>query len=83
MSLDKLPNPQGLMNIDYNRPPETPWMDTPTNFREGTYSYPGAPKKLKYLDLANPRQWSPTDEDWKLPDNWQEIILKGFKERLD
>ena len=46
-------------------------------------SYPAAGKNLKYLDIPNPREWSPTDEDWKLPDNWQEIILTGFKERLE
>ena len=25
-------------------------------------------KNLKYLGFPNPREWSPTDEDWKLPD---------------
>ncbi len=84
MSLEKLPNPQQLMtNVNLKRLPETPWMETPTVFRDGTYSYPAAAKNLRILDLANPRAWSPTDEDWKLPDNWQEIILKGFKERLE
>jgi len=58
-------------------------METPTVFREGTYSYPAAGKNLRILDLSNPRAWSPLDTDWKLPDNWQEIILKGFKERLE
>jgi len=58
-------------------------METPTVFREGTYSYPAAGKNLRILDLSNPRAWSPLDADWKLPDNWQEIILKGFKERLE
>ena len=42
MSLDKLPKPEGLLNIDLNSPPETPWMDTPANFRDGTYSYPAS-----------------------------------------
>ncbi len=27
--------------------------------------------------------WSPEDDDWKLPENWKEIILDGLKERLD
>ena len=84
MSLEKLPNPQQLMtNVNLKRLPDTPWMETPTVFKDGTYSYPAAPKNLRILDLPNPRVWSPTDEDWKLPDNWQEIILKGFKERLE
>jgi Fe-S oxidoreductase len=80
MSLESLPKPEDL-KIDLKLP-QKPWLDQPVNFKPGTYSYPGAAKNLRYLDLANPRGWSPTDEDWKLPDNWQEIILKGFKERL-
>ena len=26
---------------------------------------------------------SPSDEDWKLPENWKEIILEGMRERLE
>lgn len=78
MELHDLPKPQDLMNINLNKPPETGWMDNPAVFRDGTYSYPAAGKNLKILGLANPRQWSPTDEDWKLPENWQEIILQGM-----
>ncbi len=80
MSLDKLPKPENL-EIDFT-PPETPWMDTPTVFKEGTYNYPAAPKNLKVMGLPNPRPWSPTDEDWKLPENWKEIITEGIRERL-
>ncbi len=28
------------------------------------------------------REWQPTEQDWKLPENWKEIILKGMEERL-
>jgi Fe-S oxidoreductase len=83
MSLEKMPKPEALITPDELKPPETAWMDTPVNFKDGTYSYPGAAKNLRYLEMANPREWSPTAEDWKLPENWQEIILKGFKERLE
>jgi Fe-S oxidoreductase len=83
MSVDKLPKPEELLKIDLDRPPETAWMDTPADFRAGTFSYPAAPKNLKRLGLPNPREWSPTDDDWKLPDNWKEIILQGFKDRLE
>ena len=74
--------PEDLLALDY-RPPETGWMDTPVDFRPGTWIYPGKPKHLEYLGLANPRQWAPTDEDWKLPENWKEIVLAGIKERLE
>ena len=82
MSVDKLIKPQDLMKIDLQKTPETGWLDTPTVFKDGTFSYPAAPKNIKYLGMANPREWSPTDEDWKLPENWKEILYNGFKERL-
>ncbi len=69
-------------SIDYT-PPRTPWMEVPTQFRPGLYSYPANPKNLKALDFPNPREWSPLDDDWKLPENWQDIIYEGFRDRLD
>jgi Fe-S oxidoreductase len=83
MELHDLPKPKDLMNIDLNRPPETGWMDNRAQFKEGTYSYPAAGKNLKALGMPNPRQWSPKDDDWKLPENWREIIMQGMKERLE
>jgi Fe-S oxidoreductase len=78
---ERVPNPSELTQIDY-KPPRTRWMDTPVNFRHGTWCYSALPKSLKYLGMPNPRQWQPADADWKLPANWKEIILEGFKERL-
>jgi len=77
-----MPPPEELIKIRYKMP-ETDWMDTPTVFRPGTWSYAAAPKNLSYLGLPNPRVWQPTDEDWKLPENWKEIILEGMRERLE
>jgi Fe-S oxidoreductase len=71
-----------MLQIDH-RPPAADWMDTPVEFRPGSWIYPGKAKHLKYLELPNPRDWAVTDEDWKLPENWKEIILKGIRERLD
>ncbi len=83
MELHQLPKPEDLIKgVKLNEPPETPWMDKKVDFREGTYSYPAAPKNLRRLDMPNPRVWSPTDEDWQLPENWHEIIMKGIEERL-
>ena len=75
--------PQELLQIELE-PRKGDWMDPSLDFeaRKGSWSYPGAGKNLKYLGFNNPREWSPTDEDWKLPDNWQQIIHDGFKERL-
>jgi len=63
-------------------PPSTDWMDLPADIRPGAFIYPAKGKHLEYLGMANPRAWAPTDEDWKLPDNWKEIIIQGIKERL-
>jgi Fe-S oxidoreductase len=74
--------PDELLRIDY-RPPRTGWMKTPVDFRSGTWCYSALPKSLRYLGLPNPREWQPSDKDWKLPPNWKETILEGFKQRLD
>jgi Fe-S oxidoreductase len=76
-----MPKPAELARIDH-QPPKTGWMNTSFEFTPGTYCYPGKPKILKYLGFPNPREWQPTDEDWKLPPNWKEIIRDGIKERL-
>ncbi len=70
-----------LLKIDY-RPPKTGWMQTPVDFRPGSFIYPGKAKNLRYLDLPNPRSWAVTDEDWKLQDDWKRIVLEGMAERL-
>jgi len=72
-----------ILKVDYT-PPKRSWMDPKIDFeaRRGTWSYPGAAKNLKYMGFPNPREWSPVDEDWKLPENWQQIIHDGLKERL-
>lgn len=70
-----------LLDLDY-RPPSTPWMDTPVDFRPGTFIYPGKARHLETLDLPNPRDWAVTEEDWKLPDDWRKTVLEGMAERL-
>jgi Fe-S oxidoreductase len=75
--------PEELLKISYDPGPRD-WMDPHIDFekRRGTWSYPGAAKNLKYMGFANPREWSPTDADWKLPENWKQIIRDGLKDRL-
>jgi Fe-S oxidoreductase len=77
----KLSGPQKLTQADL-KPPRRGWMETPTEFKPGTYGHAAKPKFLEYLGLANPREWQPPDADWKLPENWREIILKGLSDRL-
>lgn len=68
--------------IDYTPPPKS-WMEPSVEFRKGTYGYPAASKHEMYLELPNPREWHPNEEDWKLPENWKEILLKGMEDRLN
>jgi len=76
------PQPQELAGtVDYEVPPKD-WMDAHVEFKMGSYSYSAKEKFMAYLDLPNPREWHPPDEDWKLPENWQEIIHEGLKDRL-
>ncbi len=77
----KVPKPNELV-FDYN-PPQQWWMDTKPEFRPGTWCYPGKAKNLEVLGIPNPREWSPTDEDWKLPSNWKEIIFEGMRDCLN
>ncbi|OGL46679.1 MAG: menaquinol oxidoreductase [Candidatus Schekmanbacteria bacterium RBG_13_48_7] len=78
---DSTMKPEELAKIDYT-PPKKGWMETKPNFRKGTWCYSAAPKNLKYLGLPNPRDWQPSDKDWKLPENWKEIIIEGINDRL-
>ena len=78
---ESIPKPEKLGAIEH-QVPRNGWMDTPVEFKTGTYCYSARSKFMTYLDLPNAREWSPTDEDWKLPPNWQDIILEGLRERL-
>jgi len=74
-------SPEELSKINY-KPPKTPWMDTPAVLRKGMFCWGAKEKNLRAVDFPNARAWSVADEDWKLPENWEEIFLEGFKERL-
>ena len=78
----KLPKPEELSKIDYT-PPKTGWMDTPVEFKEGMFCHGSKPKSLEIVGFPNPRDWRPADADWKLPENWKQILLEGIAERLE
>ncbi len=70
-----------LAEIDY-RIPKKSWLQPEVEFRKGTYCYAAPLKDQNYLELPNPRQWQPTDDDWQLPEMWKEVILNGMRDRL-
>ncbi|MBW2408497.1 MAG: (Fe-S)-binding protein, partial [Deltaproteobacteria bacterium] len=79
---EELPKPEELIQIQH-RPPKSDWLETPIDIRKGMYCYASNPKSVEYVGLPNARPWNPVEEDWELPENWQEIIHEGFKERLE
>ncbi len=70
-------------NLLQGVPPETEWFDTPVVFEPGNFCHAGKAKIVEYHHFPNPREWRATDEDWKLPENWKEIVIEGIRERLD
>lgn len=79
----KLPKSAELLTGVGYVPPQKNWMDTlPVEMKPGTFCWGAKGKNLSALHMPNARDWSPVDEDWKLPENWGEIFLEGFKERL-
>ncbi|MFO7737074.1 MAG: (Fe-S)-binding protein [Desulfatiglandaceae bacterium] len=77
------PKPEELAKIDHTPPFFKGWIDTRPEIKRGIACYGSKPKDLEYVGLPNPRDWSPFDDDWKLPENWEEIVYEGFKDRLD
>ncbi len=69
-------------NIDH-KPPRKDWMDVPADIKPGRYCYAAGPEPLEYVGMPNPRKWDPLDKDWKLPENWENTIITGMKERLE
>ncbi len=80
---DELIKPDELLSKIDHRPSGAGWMDTPVDIRKGMYCYASNPKSVETLGLPNARAWNPLDEDWKLPENWQQIVHEGFRERLE
>jgi Fe-S oxidoreductase len=78
---DKLAKPDELARVDFAFP-EKGWIEPTSSMPKGRFNYAANPKSTKYLDLPNVRKWQPTDEDWQLPENWKEIVIKGLRDRL-
>ncbi|MBW2093816.1 MAG: (Fe-S)-binding protein [Deltaproteobacteria bacterium] len=80
---DTTPKPEELSKIDHTPPLMRGWMDTPTEIKKGIACYGASAKNLAAVDMPNARDWNPFEDDWKLPENWQDIVHEGFKDRLD
>ncbi len=78
---EAIKKPEELGRVQF-QPSRKGWMDPHVDFRRGTWNYAAVAETLRYLDQPNPRKWSPVDDDWKLPEDWQRIVLEGMAERL-
>ena len=58
------------------------WWDLPVEFRDGNWCFPAKPEVLEEIGFPNPRKWAATDEDWKLPKDWEKTIRDGMRSRL-
>jgi len=80
--MEEVPKPEELIKIDYTAPAKS-WMDSRPEFKPGNFCHAASSKWLDIVDYPYPREWSVTDDDWKLPENWKDIILEGMRDRLD
>jgi len=81
--MSELPKSDEMFAGIDHKPSPKGWMDTPVEIKRGVACYAANPKSLETVSFPYARQWSCFDEDWQLPENWKEIISKGFRERLD
>jgi len=81
--MEELPKPDEMFEDIDHTPPEEEWEKIESPIVEGRFAYPAKDKNLQIMEFPTPGEWSPADEEWPLPENWQEIIYEGFRERLD
>ncbi len=70
-----------IQSINYT-PPAKPWMELPVEIKPGMFCWGAKAKSLNILGLPNARDWNPSHEDWKLPENWKDTVLEGMADRL-
>ena len=80
---EKIMKPEEMAKVSHMPPLLSGWMHRPVEIKSGIYCYPGKPASLEYVGFPHAREWSPVDEDWKLPPNWKHIVLEGLRERLE
>lgn len=82
MTEERLKKPDEILNGVCLSSENQDWLNSKPDFRKGTYLYSAPLKHQSYLGLPNQREWNPADADWKLPENWKEVILSGMADLL-
>jgi ferredoxin len=57
-------------------------MDTPVEFKPGTFCWGAKGKNLQTVEFPNARDWSPAEENWKLPKDWEGTVLEAMADKL-
>jgi len=78
----KPPKRDEILDFNYS-PPASSWMDTPVEFKPGMFCFGAKGRNLEAVGFPNARDFSPAEDDWKLPENWEQILIDGMAERLD
>ncbi|NJD57510.1 MAG: (Fe-S)-binding protein [Nitrospirae bacterium] len=78
----KLSTPAELLKIDYNPPQSENWMDQPVELKPGNFCWGAKGKNLATVEFPNARDWSPVEENWKLPKDWEGTVLEAMADRL-
>lgn len=76
------PKPAEAAEISHCPPVLKGWMDEPVQIKPGIYCYSGKRQSLEYVGLPHAREWHPEEEDWKLPEDWKDIVMDGMRDRL-
>ena len=79
----KMPTPEELLAVIPSAFPKEGWMDTKPDFRPGSFCYPAKTEILKGLGFENAHDWAPDNEDWELPENWEEILHNSLQDALN
>jgi len=78
--------PDETLRIDFNPPKTGHWMDAPPQIKPGIFCHPAKPEKLRDVGMPDrsnfKTEWAPTNDDWGLPDGWQETFLEGMRDLL-
>lgn len=81
--MSKLPDAKTLAkSIDYVFPSAS-WMNVKPVFNPGSFCYPAKADTMAGLGMPNPHTWNPAEEDWHLPENWEEIMYNTMKDKLE
>ena len=79
----KMPTPEELLAATPTSFPKEGWMDTKPDFHPGSFCYPAKTEILKNLGFENAHDWAPDNEDWELPENWEQILHNSLQDALN